>query len=290
MGLCMPKQCSNSLITTVLSQAFKASGTPISIYRVVTDPQNYPFSYDWTFYLTLFLIILLVFLVFIATLRNRGKGWQKGFALQETFKEMKKERQPELKVLNGIRALTLIWVIMGNTFINAIIGAINVITLDDIIQRPFSLIIQATLLSSDIFFFIGGFFMAYAFCRSVDSSAKKYPLTILYRYLRIVPSYLFAILIWYSMFMHWGSGPKWVPNQQYSNLCKNMWRTMLFVDNLVNNGHTLCMSWAFYNQLDFQIFLVGIVILIIYRINKIASLVATVGLIAYSWTVNLIYT
>jgi len=43
MGLCMPKECSNSLITTVLSQAFKASGTPISIYRVVTDPQNYPF-------------------------------------------------------------------------------------------------------------------------------------------------------------------------------------------------------------------------------------------------------
>ena len=69
-----------------------------------------------------------------------------------------------------------------------------------------------------------------------------------------------------------------------------MWRTLLFVDNLVNNGHTLCMSWAFYNQLDFQVFLIGIAILFIYHKSKITSLVVTVGLIAYSWTVNLIYT
>ena len=98
------------------------------------------------------------------------------------------------------------------------------------------------------------------------------------------------MLVWYSMFMHWGSGPRWVPNQEYSNLCKNLWRTVLFVDNLVNNGHTLCMSWAFYNQLDFQIFLIGIAILFIYGKSKIASVVVTVGLIAYSWTVNLMYT
>ena len=82
MGLCMPKECSNSLITKVLSAAFKASGTPISIYRVVEDPQNYPFNYDWTFFLTLFLMILSILLVFVASVRNRGKGWHRGFAIQ----------------------------------------------------------------------------------------------------------------------------------------------------------------------------------------------------------------
>ena len=105
------------------------------------------------------------------------------------------------------------WVIMGNTFINAIIGAINVITLDDIIQRPFSLMVEATLLSSDVFFFLSGFFMAYSFCKEMNYSIKRYPLAILSRLLRIIPAYLLTILVWYSMFMHWGSGPRWVPNQ-----------------------------------------------------------------------------
>ena len=138
---------------------------------------------------------------------------------------------------------------MGNTFINAIIGASNILTIDSLIQRPFSLIIATTTLSTDIFFFFSGFFMAYLFNKKADTSAKKYPLTIINRLLRILPTYILVILIWYSMFMHWGSGPRWLPNQQIANLCKNMWRSVLFIDNLVNNGRTLCMSWTFYNQL-----------------------------------------
>ena len=43
MGLCLPKQCSNQLVTDVLSAGFKVSGLPIEIYRVVSDPQNFVF-------------------------------------------------------------------------------------------------------------------------------------------------------------------------------------------------------------------------------------------------------
>ena len=69
-----------------------------------------------------------------------------------------------------------------------------------------------------------------------------------------------------------------------------MWRTVLFVDNLVNNGRTLCMSWAFYMQIEFQVFLCSVVLLFIYSKSKLASLVVTVCLVAYSWTINLMYT
>ena len=64
----------------------------------------------------------------------------------------------------------------------------------------------------------------------------------------------------------------------------------MFVDNLVNNGHTLCMSWTFYVQLDMQVFFIGIVLLLIYRKSKLASILVAIGLVAYSWTINLIYT
>lgn len=69
-----------------------------------------------------------------------------------------------------------------------------------------------------------------------------------------------------------------------------MWRTVLFVDNLVNNGHTLCMSWAFYMQIEFQVFLASVVLLFVYSKTKLGSLVVTAGLIIYSWTINLVYT
>ena len=64
-----------------------------------------------------------------------------------------------------------------------------------------------------------------------------------------MPAYLMTLLIYYSVFMHLGSGPKWIVNEEYTGLCKNMWRSVLFIDNLVNNGHTLCMSWSFYTQI-----------------------------------------
>ena len=69
-----------------------------------------------------------------------------------------------------------------------------------------------------------------------------------------------------------------------------MWRTALFIDNLVNNGHTLCMSWAFYMQLEFQVFLISMVLLFIYSRHKLASFVVAVALVTYSWTMNMIYT
>lgn len=65
---------------------------------------------------------------------------------------------------------------------------------------------------------------------------------------------------------------------------------MLFIDNLVNNGHTLCMSWAFYIQIEFQVFLISLVLLFVYTKNKLVSFGIAVGLVAYSWTMNLIYT
>lgn len=70
MGLCLPKQCSNRLVTTVLTEAFKLSGTPIYIYRVVTDPQDYQFPYHWTFYLTLLIILVFAAMVGVASLRK----------------------------------------------------------------------------------------------------------------------------------------------------------------------------------------------------------------------------
>ena len=35
-----------------------------------------------------------------------------------------------LSVLNGVRALTIMWIVMGDCFFNSVVGAVNVITLN----------------------------------------------------------------------------------------------------------------------------------------------------------------
>lgn len=44
-----------------------------------------------------------------------------------------------------------------------------------------------------------------------------------------------------------------------------MWKPLLFVDNLVDNGETMCISWGWYLQNDMQIFVVSVIILYWYQ-------------------------
>lgn len=61
-------------------------------------------------------------------------------------------------------------------------------------------------------------------------------MAILQRALRIWPCYIITMLIYYTIFMHLGSGPKWAENEPIVLMCKDMWKAIFFVDNFVGNG------------------------------------------------------
>lgn len=63
-----------------------------------------------------------------------------------------------------------------------------------------------------------------------------YLLAIVQRALRIWPAFIITMLIYYSIFMHLGEGPKWQSTEPIVMICKNMWQSILFVQNLINNG------------------------------------------------------
>lgn len=69
-------------------------------------------------------------------------------------------------------------------------------------------------------------------------SVLKYPLAILHRLLRFWPSYIMAILIYYSLFLHSGEGPLWWTVEKAGQVenCSSIWKPLIFVDNLVDNG------------------------------------------------------
>ena len=64
-------------------------------------------------------------------------------------------------------------------------------------------------LAVDVFFFIGGFLVAYSFMREKSKSLMKYPMAIVHRLLRFWPSYIVVIMFYYSIVIHTGEGPIW---------------------------------------------------------------------------------
>jgi peptidoglycan/LPS O-acetylase OafA/YrhL len=121
----------------------------------------------------------------------------------------------------------------------------------------------------DVFFFIAGLLLTHVFLRDSSKLLAKYPLAIFQRMLRIWPSYIFTILIYYSVYDHLGSGPLWGQDEIYTSVCGRMWKPIFFVDNLVDNGEKQCMNWGWYLQNDMQLFIFSIILLYVYRLKPI---------------------
>ena len=132
--------------------------------------------------------------------------------------------------------------------------------------------------------------VAYAVLKEKINNPMKYPLAILNRFLRFIPAYFVAIMIYYTIFPHLGSGPSWKPSLAGVPACDHMWRSLLFVDNLIDNGASQCLGWGWYLQNDMQIFIYSIFILLIYRWNKFASYVTIVWSIAASFIFSMVST
>lgn len=71
-----------------------------------------------------------------------------------------------------------------------------------------------------------------------------------------------------------------------------MWKSIFFVDNLVNNGETPCMGWGWYIQNDMQLFIASIILLYVYKLKPIVSKVLLCLMIigsmvfTFVWTMN----
>jgi hypothetical protein len=77
-----------------------------------------------------------------------------------------------------------------------------------------------------------------------------------------------AIMLYYAFLPHFGKGPFWQNQIPLMEYCKPFWKPLLFVDNLIDNGKTMCMAWGWYLQCDMQLFIFSILILFIYSRSK----------------------
>ena len=183
----------------------------------------------------------------------------------------------------------MMWVVFGHIFLFWVFTAINLANMVQIASKPFFLIVEAGLFAVDVFFCLGGFFLAFIVLRS-KINLKLCGLGILQRALRIWPAYILSMMFFSSLFMRLGSGPIWSLQELGVDYCQNMWRDIFFISNYFGTGAEGCMDWGWYLQVDFQLFIVGIFLLYLYSFQKVAFHITTAVVSVLSTVYVFVYT
>ncbi|XP_015437152.1 PREDICTED: LOW QUALITY PROTEIN: nose resistant to fluoxetine protein 6-like [Dufourea novaeangliae] len=138
-----------------------------------------------------------------------------------------------IKCLDGLRYLSICWIICGHTFYCEIVGVKMNLSEVPLMHLNWSnmLLLNANIITDT--FFIGLY---------------------LHRYMRLTPAYAMMIGFYATLFYKVGTGPAWDEwvgqNRDYCR--ENWWTNLLYVNNYVNLPR-ICLSQSWYLATDMQL-------------------------------------
>eukprot|EP00475_Leptophrys_vorax_P013319 TRINITY_DN19710_c0_g1_i1.p1 TRINITY_DN19710_c0_g1~~TRINITY_DN19710_c0_g1_i1.p1 ORF type:complete len:748 (+),score=190.41 TRINITY_DN19710_c0_g1_i1:164-2245(+) len=185
----------------------------------------------------------------------------------------------DLRMLNGVRVLSLLWVILGHTYIWILqVPLANPKDLIPSFERVDFLLVLNAFFSVDSFFLMSGFLAAYFLFQILLAGkrigAPSVLIMYLHRYLRLTPLYL-AVLVFYAYVAGYlGTGPVWSTLDFNHDQCKTgMWKNLLYI-NAYDDVNYTCGSWMWYLSNDFQFFLVAPwVVLLLFHMPEVGHVV-----------------
>mmetsp|Transcript_591 Transcript_591/g.509 ORF Transcript_591/g.509 Transcript_591/m.509 type:complete len:159 (+) Transcript_591:530-1006(+) len=138
-----------------------------------------------------------------------------------------------LTVFNGIRVISLYFVVLGHTRGGMMgIPVINIIEIQTMATSWWTLYISIGYYSVDVFFFLSAFLAVYLMIGKFEGKGIFHiPMVYLHRIIRVVPSILIFTAMMIAFLQMAGSGPLWYP--QVENILvgpcrKNWWTNIIF--------------------------------------------------------------
>lgn len=176
-----------------------------------------------------------------------------------------------LACLNGLRVLSMWWVILGHTFAFVTTAVENPFDAFDVIKRfTFQPIINGTF-SVDTFFFLSGLLVAYLTIKEILEKGKlNWVYFFIHRYWRLTPLLAFVILFYTNMFPYIVYGPFQFFTSTFNDMtdgCRTYWwSNLLYINNFYPYYGSLsktCIGWTWYlaNDMQFYIFISPFVIM-----------------------------
>lgn len=192
-----------------------------------------------------------------------------------------------IESINGIRTISMTWVILGHYYFFAtIVGHVdNILDVGNILHRFSFMPVGNAFVSVDTFFMLGGLLVAYLTLRRMEKFANMSIIAIiffflkfyLHRFIRLTPSLAMLILIWNNILPLMVRGPwaLWLQQGVYlENMkkpCKDYWWTnILYINNFWPKGFgEECVGWTWYLANDMQFYVVSpVILLVMYFLNK----------------------
>ncbi|CAF3230961.1 unnamed protein product [Rotaria socialis] len=160
-------------------------------------------------------------------------------SLMSSCSILNREHQPKiLSCLNGIRVLSLWWIIIGHTFLYAAYYSDNVLTIFNWSRQLWFQIIVQGVLSVDSFFVLSGLLTTFIFFMTKVENERvsigKFLLNhYVYRYLRYTVFYAIILLIHINLSSYFGQGgPVYPVNGSETSTCRQTWwRNLLYINN-----------------------------------------------------------
>lgn len=190
--------------------------------------------------------------------------WIAAFSLFSSNKTLftTKKSPKDIYCINGIRSLSLIWIIFGHRygiyFYTPLINRSDIVV--EWLPNYFSGFVNSFHYAVDSFLLLGGFLVSYSLLNEFEEN--KTFLHVLYkifrRILRIFPAYAAMILFTVSIAHHMGNGPFYKPfmSSISENCEKNWWAALLFIQNYYNPMQ-LCLGHTWYLSVDMQLFILS---------------------------------
>ena len=190
--------------------------------------------------------------------------------LRKLFRAKPAEDKNSLDVFNGMKVLSIGWVVLGHCFLFRITETV-VLNIDEVPERVsywYAALVYGGLFSVDAFFWMSGVLFAYlAIGQFRSTRGVSWSVLYLHRFIRILPLYMFILFMSWSFSAYIGGGPMWYTFDEVQEDCTKYWWTMpLFINNLYmpNNDGAACLTGSWYLANDMQFFLISPPIIYLY--------------------------
>ncbi|KAH3765641.1 nose resistant to fluoxetine protein 6 [Pelomyxa schiedti] len=221
------------------------------------------------------------------------------FSLRINFwKMLEISSHSSLDACNGVRALAMLWIITGNTFVVLFrVGIADPSVLTQYTPFAFQIIFSLEF-AVDTFLFLSGFLVAFLTISKLLRGSVNWALFLLQRPWRLLPSYALCILGYTQLSILLGNGPFWAKFQYgipgVFQCVDYFWTNLLYINNFYpTKFYEQCMGWTWYLAVDMQLYLFSPLLIIVFakkvKLGYIVSIVVILLNICYLLTLSLAF-
>ncbi|XP_071139276.1 nose resistant to fluoxetine protein 6-like isoform X2 [Mytilus edulis] len=205
-----------------------------------------------------------------------------------------KQGKGVITCINGIRFLSMTWVIIGHAFSAPNNIADNIAEfMPRMLKRWTFMAVCNAYVSVDSFFTLSGLLLTYLVMKELDKNKGRLKWFMFYfhRFWRLTPPYMLVIMVSVSLFHYTGTGPNWPTGGIDKGCEKGWWYNLLYINNFVEDNKKKCFGVAWYLANDMQFYILSPLILLpLYHFHLLGVGILMVFLVGTTITTGVIST